>query len=133
LTDIVIDASFAVDLVHNQLVAVPEALVTAAIWVPVHFEIECAAALTNLVRRGVHDLDTAHARLGEIRSLDYEVERDLDLLMPGALRLAAANITLYDALYVVLATERLTHLWTTDRRLATAGPSVVVDRIPEGT
>lgn len=93
--------------------------------VPDHFHLECAAALRRMERRGELTPDDAQAALNQLLALRVR-RADTAPLLPEAWSMRH-NVTVADALYVVVARRLDVALITGDVRLARApGLAVVV-------
>jgi predicted nucleic acid-binding protein len=129
LTPIVLDASAGVELalqtpIGRQLqVKLP---VGAVSWVPEHYFVEAAAVLRRLELRGTYD--EARVQLAMDRLLAAPVRRvSVRPLVAEGWQLRH-NLTVADALYVVVAKHLNAPLVTTDNKLA-AAPTLPVATI----
>jgi len=129
LTPIVLDASAGVELAlrtpigRRLQVKLPAGAVT---WVPEHYFVETAAVLRRHVLHGTYD--------------SVRIQQALDRLLTAPLRRVSLrplvqegwqlrhNVTLADALYIVLAKHLNAPLVTTDGKLA-AAPTLPVTTI----
>jgi len=99
-------------------------VVDAQVAVPDHFHVECAAALRRLEMRGELTPDDAQAALDQLLALGVRRVDTAPLLREAwSLR---HNVTVADALYVVVARRLEVALVTGDLRLAQA-PGLGVD------
>ncbi len=99
-------------------------VVDAEVAVPYHFHVECAAALRRLELRGELTPDDAQAALDQLLALRVRRVDTAPLLREAwSMR---HNITVADALYVVVARRLEVALVTGDLRLAQA-PGLDVD------
>lgn len=130
MTSVVVDASVAVKWclpsARKELVAEAQELLASSerheirFLVPDLFWIELANALWKAVRRGETSMDNAAAALAFVRDLGIITAPSLEIV-PEALSLAARQgRTVYDSLYVVLATQSKSEMITADERLAHA-------------
>jgi predicted nucleic acid-binding protein len=95
--------------------------------VPALFFTECANVLLKAVRRRGLDLKMSLDATEKLLAVDFQECDDHDLL-PGAMIFAANhNLTVYDALYAVLAKKLGARLVTEDDKLLTASLGGSVD------
>jgi predicted nucleic acid-binding protein len=121
VTVVVLDASAAAELVTRTAVgrrlrrlAPPD----ASWWVPDHLYVEAGAAVRRMRRRGLITAQRADTAIGRLLALPVTVVRSKPLLAEAwTLR---ENLTVADAVYVVLARHVGGPLLTGDRRLAQA-------------
>ncbi len=130
MTPVVLDASAGVELLLHSAVGrrVGRAIDGHTIWVPEHFYLEVEATLRSLELRGVitpvqamatvDRLLTLPARRASVRTLASEA---------WALR---HNVTIGDALYVVMARHLHATLITVDVKLANAPTIGVTTLVP---
>ena len=121
MTVVVLDASAAAELVTRTALGrrlrklAPS---DASWWAPDHLYVEAGAAVRKMRLRGLINTERADAAIARLLDLPVTVVRSKPLLREAwTMR---ANLTVADALYVVLARHLDGPLLTGDRRLAQA-------------
>ncbi|MDR0592114.1 MAG: type II toxin-antitoxin system VapC family toxin [Bifidobacteriaceae bacterium] len=119
---VVLDASAAVEILLStgRAAGARGALAAAGgrIHAPDHMALEVVSAVRRLARRGALTEARAEGALEDLAAIDVEYWPALPLV--GGIWLARANITPFDAAYVVLAEALGATLVTTDQPLARA-------------
>jgi predicted nucleic acid-binding protein len=121
VTVVVLDASAAAELVTRTALGrrlrklAPS---DAAWWAPDHLYVEAGAAVRKMRLRGLISVERADAAIAQLLALPVTVVRSKPLV-PEAWAMRE-NVTVADAVYVVLARHLDGPLLTGDRRLARA-------------
>jgi predicted nucleic acid-binding protein len=119
VTTYVLDASAGTDLLLDTSVGrslIPRLQAGAQWWVPEHYFVEVAAVLRRAELAGSIDEATARRACDSLATAPLRRAQVRPLLTDAWSK--RANITIHDALYVVLAEHLHAVLVTTDRRLA---------------
>jgi len=127
---VVLDASAGVELLLRSAAGqrVADATSSSSIWVPEHFFAEVGAALRRLTSLGVLTVDQGSACIDRLLSLPaHRVQ--VRPLMSEAWTLRD-NVTIADALYVVLARHLDVPLVTLDTKLAAAPGIGITVQVP---
>lgn len=122
----VVDASVLVDVLIDPRRApvLVAALDDARPIAPAHVDAEVASALARIYRAGELTAEQVEQRLVRLASMAID-RRDVAELLVGAWNLRD-NVSMLDALYVVLAEETDAPLLTADARLSCAIPRAVL-------
>jgi predicted nucleic acid-binding protein len=130
VTSVVVDASVAVKWclpsLREELVAEAEELLAGSrreelrFLVPDLFWVELGNALWKAVRRGEISHDNAAQAMSFVSDLDITTMPSIDLVSEALSLAVTYGRTVYDSLYVVLATQSKSDLITADERLANA-------------
>ena len=130
MTPIVLDASAGVELLLHSGAGrrVAATIDGSTIWVPEHFYVEVEAAIRRLELRGLVTPSQAMATVDRLLALPTRRASVRTLASEAwALR---HNVTIGDALYVVMARHLQAPLITLDVRLAKAPTLGVTTRVP---
>lgn len=130
MTPIVLDASAGVELLLHSAAGrrVGTAIDGSTIWVPEHFYVEVEAAIRRLELRGV--VTPAQAMATVDRLLALPTRRASVRTLAAEAWALRHNVTIGDALYVVMARHLHAALITLDVRLANAPTLGVTTRVP---
>lgn len=131
MTPVVLDASAGVELLLHSAAGrrVGTVVDGSTIWVPEHFYVEVEAAIRRLELRGVVTPTRAIATVDRLLALPTRRASVRTTLASEAWALRH-NLTIGDALYVVMARHLNARLITLDVRLANAPTLGVTTRVP---
>ncbi len=120
MSPVVLDASAAVEIILNTVTGqqLKSRVATDDVWVPEHFYIEIAGVFRRMQRNGAITTTNAGEAFTELITLRAN-RAQVKTLLPAAWAIRA-NITVADAVYVVLAQQLTAPLVTGDNRLARA-------------